>query len=151
MHWRLRPQQIAELRGFMDLFLFAGGYGGLALVEQDTANLCLVIRRSRLRRLGGWEDLLGSLREENGMIAERLSGAQPDWERPLAISAIPYGHLCEREDGVWAIGDQAAVIPSFTGDGMAIALHSGSLAAEMHLNGESPERYRETLSGHLRR
>ena len=151
MHWQLTPQQTAELRGLMDLFLFEGGYGGLALVEEDTANLCLVVRRSRLQELDGWGDLLRSLREENAMIAERLSGAQPLWERPLAISAIPYGYLCEREDGVWRIGDQAAVIPSFTGDGMAIALHSGALAVEMHLNGESPEKYQRTLRGQLSR
>ncbi len=34
---------------------------------------------------------------------------------------------------MWALGDQAAVIPSFTGDGMSIALHSGCLAAAMYL------------------
>jgi flavin-dependent dehydrogenase len=31
------------------------------------------------------------------------------------------------------LGDQAGVIPSYTGDGMAIALHSGCLAASTYL------------------
>lgn len=96
MHWRLRHAQTAELRGFMDLFLFEGGYGGLALVEEDTANFCLVVRRSRLRKAGRWPELLRNLLEENAMIAERLSGAQSLWEKPMAISSIPYGYLCER-------------------------------------------------------
>jgi flavin-dependent dehydrogenase len=149
MYCRLRTAQIAELRGFMDLFLFEGGYGGLALVEEGTANLCLVVRRSRLRRGGDWHALLASLCEENGLISERLWGAQALWERPLAISSIPYGYLCMRNDGVWPVGDQAAVVPSFTGDGMSIALHSGALAAETYLNGESPETYLRRLRSEL--
>jgi menaquinone-9 beta-reductase len=151
MHWRLRTGQTAALRGFMDLFLFEDGYGGLALVEAETANLCLVVRRSRLRELGGWGELLESLREENASMAERLWEAQPLWQRPLAISSIPYGYLSAREDGLWPVGDQAAVIPSFTGDGMAIALHSGALAAEMYLGAKSPVKYQQDLRGQLRR
>ena len=150
MHWRLSAAQTGALRGFMDLFLFEGGYGGLTLVENDTANLCLVVRRARLRALGGWHDLLARLRDENALIAERLAGAEPAWERPLAISSIPYGYLATKENDAWAIGDQAAVIPSFTGDGMAIALHSGALAAEMCLAGKTPREYQPALNGHLR-
>jgi flavin-dependent dehydrogenase len=111
----------------MDLFLFSGGYGGLALVENDVANLCLVVRRSRLRKLGGWPEVLAALLEENAHIGNRLGGACALWERPLAISSIPYGYMSYRNSGAWCLGDQAAVIPSFTGDGMAIALHSGAL------------------------
>lgn len=53
MHWRLPPEETDALRGFMDLFLFEGGYGGLSLVENGIANLCLVVRRSRLSPAGG--------------------------------------------------------------------------------------------------
>jgi menaquinone-9 beta-reductase len=42
----------------------------------------------------------------------------------LAIASIPYGYVQNRSIGLWCIGDQAAVIPSFSGDGIAIALHS---------------------------
>ena len=150
MHWRLRPEQTTALRRFMDLFLFEGGYGGLALVEADIANLCFVIRRSRLRRIGDWQALLSALCEENALITERLTGAQPLWDRPLAISSIPYGYLPESDCGVWRLGDQAAVIPSFTGDGMAIALHSGALAAQMYLSGNTPNHYHSALRVQLR-
>ena len=65
LHWRLNAAETQALRGFMDLFLFSGGYGGLALVENDAANLCLVVRRSRLRKLGGWPEVLaGAARRE---------------------------------------------------------------------------------------
>ncbi|HEY3626907.1 MAG TPA: NAD(P)/FAD-dependent oxidoreductase [Terracidiphilus sp.] len=150
MHWRLRPEQTNALRGFMDLFLFKGGYGGLALVEGETANLCFVVRRSRLHQLGDWRRLLGALCEENVLVAERLTGAESLWERPLAISSIPYGYLEDSECEVWRVGDQAAVIPSFTGDGMAIALHSGALAAEMCKAGDAAEQYHRTLKQQVR-
>jgi len=151
MHWRLSAAQTEALRGCMDLFLFEGGYGGLALVEGDTANLCVVVRRARLRKLAGWDPLLAALRDENATIAERLAGAAAVWDRPLAISSIPYGYLSEKKDGVWRVGDQAAVIPSFTGDGMAIAMHSGALAAEMFMAGCGPAQYQRVLNHQLKR
>jgi menaquinone-9 beta-reductase len=151
LHWRLNAVETQALRGFMDLFLFSGGYGGLALVENDAANLCLVVRRSRLRKLGGWPEVLSGLLDENAHVSRRLAGACALWERPLAISSIPYGYMSYRSSGAWYVGDQAAVIPSFTGDGMAIALHSGALAAERYLDGGSADQYQRMLRTQLRK
>ncbi len=150
MHWRLAPAQTEVLNGTMELFLFRGGYGGLAMVENGTANLCLVVRRNRLRLLGGWEGLLQSMQNELPALHDRLADAAPCWQKPLAISPIPYGHLGGPANGVWRVGDQAAVIPSFTGDGMSIALHTGVLAAEMYLDGKSPHDYLLRVTDQLR-
>jgi flavin-dependent dehydrogenase len=151
LHWRLAPAQTQALRGFMELFLFRGGYGGLSLVEDDAANLCLVVRRSELRKAGGWVELLAAIRNANCRLEERLDGATALWDRPLAISSIPYGHFSDERDGLWRLGDQAAVIPSFTGDGMSIALHSAALAAQMYLAGESADVYHQRLRTQLTR
>jgi flavin-dependent dehydrogenase len=151
LHWRLAPLQTAAMRGYMELYLFPGGYGGLSLVEGGVANFCLVVRRVALRKIGGWPELLAAIQHENPHVAERLRGASPLWERPLAISSIPYGYLAERPNGLWCVGDQAAVIPSFTGDGMSIALHSAMLAAQMHLGGANADEYHRALHAHLSR
>jgi menaquinone-9 beta-reductase len=151
MHWGLARARISALRGCMDLFLFPGGYGGLSLVENETANLCLVVRRSVLRSLGGWNPLFAAVLDSNEQLRDLLNDAQPFWPRPLAISPIPYGHLCDEDDDLWRIGDQAAVIPSFTGDGISIALHSASLAAEMFLAGHNPANFYRTLRAQLGR
>jgi flavin-dependent dehydrogenase len=135
----------------MELFLFPGGYGGLSLVEGGVANFCLVVRRAVLRSKGGWPELLAAIRDDCPHIAQRLEDASALWDRPLAVSSIPYGYLAGRPHGLWSVGDQAACIPSFTGDGMAIALHSGALAARMYLGGESADRYHQTLQAHLGR
>lgn len=150
MHWALNPASVASLRETMELFLFSGGYGGLALVEGDIANLCLVVRRSTLRKLGAWPQLLSAILRANPHLRSLLDGGAPLWPRPLAISPIPYGYLARKSIGLWRIGDQAAVIPSFTGDGISIALHSGALAAQMFIAGKSSTDFQSLLSSQLR-
>ncbi len=151
LHWQLAPAQIHSLRDFMDLYLFYGGYGGLSLIEDDTANLCLVVLRSTLRSLGGWPQLLDSILHGNRHLKHLLDGATPLWPRPLAITPIPYGHLIRQSGGLWCVGDQAAVIPSFTGDGISIALHSAALAAQMFLAGHTADAYSRALRAQLAR
>ena len=150
LHWQLQTAQTQALRDFMELFLFPGGYGGLSLVEGDAANLCLVVRRARLRAVGGWPALLAAILEDNPLLRRRLHSATPLWPRPLALSSIPYGHLSSHAAGLWRLGDQAAVIPSFAGDGMSIALHSAALAAETYLAGGGPEQFSRRLHDQLR-
>lgn len=149
LHWQLTPAHRRALRNSMDLYLFPGGYGGLSLIECGVANLCLVVRRSSLRSAGGWPPLLALILRENRHLRQLLDGAASLWPRPLAISPIPYGYLIRESGGLWCVGDQAAVIPSFTGDGISIALHSGALAAQMFLAGSSPADYNRTLRAQL--
>ena len=61
------------------------------------------------------------------------------WPRPASIARVPYGYFCADHaaaDGLYRVGDQAAVIPSFTGEGVAIALRSARLAAAAVLAGD---------------
>lgn len=152
MYWQLSPQQMAALEGQVELVLYDGGYAGLQLVEEGAANLCCLLQRAELQRLGGrWENLLVAMQRDCSLLRERLQGAVPLLEKPLAISSIPYGYVREASDGLWALGDQAAVIPSFTGDGMSIALHSGCRAAEMYLRGDNSEEFQKRLQAELSR
>ncbi len=154
----LAPEQAAALAGHVELALFPGGYAGLQPVEAGRAVLCALVGRARLRRTGGrWEALLDSLLTDSPHLARRLSSAVPLRERPLAVAAIPYGHLLPElpgmPAGLFRLGDQAAVIPSLTGDGVAIALTSGRLAAAAWLaeGDNGAEAYHDRLRGHLRR
>ncbi|WP_263351947.1 NAD(P)/FAD-dependent oxidoreductase [Acidicapsa acidisoli] len=151
LHWQLERSQTEALREAIEIFLFSGGYGGLSLVEKDVANLCLIVRRAELRKIGGWTELFKSILGDNRNLQERMRGAKAMWDRPLAVSSIPYGYLADRPFGLWCVGDQAAVIPSFTGDGMSIALHSAALAAEMYLAGDSADQYYRRLRAQLGR
>lgn len=150
MHWQLSSAQVERLRGTMELFLFRDGYGGLALVEGGKANLCCVIRRARLQAVGGWTPLLDEIRRNDWSLQEYLDDAEALQERPLAISPIPYGYVVRENRGVWCVGDQAAVIPSFTGDGMSIALHSATLATSMFVEGKNIDEYYAALNAQLK-
>jgi flavin-dependent dehydrogenase len=147
LYFHLSPGQTAELARHVELVLFAGGYAGLSLVEEGRANLCLLVRRRRFAELGQrWGRLLAAMREESPHLDARLTGAEPCWARPLALSVIPYGHVRHRADGIWRLGDQAAVIPSFSGDGMSIALHSAQLAAATYLAGGRADAFQRRLA-----
>ena len=147
MHLTLSPVQAAQLAGHVELTLFRGGYAGLEPVEGGLANLCLLVRRGRYAALGQqWDALLEAMRADSALLAARLDGARPSWDRPLAISSIPYGYVRRTADGLWRLGDQAAVIPSFAGDGMSIALHSARLAARYYLDGASVGAYQRRMA-----
>ena len=130
LHLHLRPAQMALLAGHVEVVLFRGGYAGLQMVEHGVANLCLLVDRGRYE--SDWPTLLAALEREESHLARRLEGARQAWDRPLTIFRVPYGflHAAADEPGLFRLGDQAAVIPSFCGDGMAIALHSAKLAAQ---------------------
>ncbi|MGE3743468.1 MAG: electron transfer flavoprotein, partial [Geminicoccaceae bacterium] len=63
------------------------------------------------------------------------------------------GYLAADEPSlrVYRVGDQAAVIPSFTGDGMAIALLSARFAAAALLTGEEAPEHHRRLASAVRR
>jgi flavin-dependent dehydrogenase len=151
LHWRLAPEQSAALGAAVELMLFPGGYAGLEPVEQGIANLCLVVRKRRLAAVGQtWDALLAWLRAVCPQLDRRLAGAIACRDRPLAIASTPYGHVATAGGGPtaepWRLGDQAAVIPSFAGDGIAIALHSARLAADIYLAGGTAAQFQDRLA-----
>lgn len=152
IYFRLPPAQQQALHGWVELFLFPGGYAGLQLAENNEANLCLLIERHTLRMFdSGWPALFAHLLQSSDPLAERLEGAEPLLKKPLALSSIPYGLLPPRsEPNLWRLGDQAAVIPSFSGDGISIALHSARLAADLYLRGASSAQLARRLRADLR-
>jgi hypothetical protein len=63
----------------------------------------------------------------------------------LAIAGTPYGHLHRSvrhgSPDLFRLGDQACVVPSLAGDGMAIALQSAMAATTTWLGGGSATDY----------
>ena len=120
----------------IELHLFEGGYAGLLLQEDDSANLCMALRKSRFTEAAG----------DAATLLRQLGGAHPQLGERLAfltgapaadaIAAVPYGWRTDTtEAGLFRLGDQAAVIPSLAGEGMGIAIASGAAAAAAYLEG----------------
>ena len=151
MYFRLSPTQTAELERASELMLYPGGYGGIQPVEGGVANFCCVVQQRHLARAGNrWESFLAKMQQDCPHLAMRLAGAEPLLTKPIAITHIPYGYIRRTtENGLYCIGDQAAVIPSFTGDGISIALHTARCGAEAYLAGEAAPLFQAKLRSGL--
>jgi flavin-dependent dehydrogenase len=126
--------RLEVLAATIELHLFDHGYAGLLLQEDGSANFCLSVARDRLSDAGSPQALVEELMSDNPRLADRLGDeVPPAWE---AIAGVPYGWRARStRAGLFRIGDQAAVIASLAGDGIAIALNSGAAAAASHLAG----------------
>jgi menaquinone-9 beta-reductase len=134
----LAPAQRRGLQDAVEIVLFDGGYAGLQSVETGTTNLCLLVQRALFARLGrSWDALVEHLCQVSTHLRMRLDGAAALLEKPLSIANVPYGFMhrgaASEPDGLFRLGDQMGVIPSFSGDGIAIALHTARLAAGTYL------------------
>ena len=136
---RLPPDERLQrvLAGRIELHLFDGGYAGIVLQEDGTANICLALRKSLLAEVGGSpRALLDRLASQHPRFAERMAFAQADLAID-SVGSVPYGWIAKgTAPGIYRLGDQAAVIPSLAGEGMAIAMASGEMAARSWLTGE---------------
>ena len=113
--------------------LFRSGYAGLELVEEGVATLALIVHQRVFKAMDRrFDHLYARLCRENQWAAQLLRGSTWAWGRALSIAKIPYGYVYggKGPNGLYRVGDQFAVIPSFSGDGMSIALTSGWRCAD---------------------
>jgi flavin-dependent dehydrogenase len=143
MHLSVSTDLRQELARRVELFLLGRSYAGLELVEGGHANLCCLIERDIARRVGtDWNRLRAFLAIANDRLGMRLSRVEPMWDRVLAVTCPQGGHFNRGGgEGLYRAGDRAAHIPPFTGDGLAIALGTGKLAAECIAGGRSAADY----------
>lgn len=141
-----------SLKGVVQLHTFAGGYGGFCLIEDGLLSVAWNIDGDLLRSVGpSWAAQRDYLAKVSPEFGELTAGARAAWDKPLAVSGQPYGFLRSAPIGtsIYPVGDQLAVIPSFIGDGTALALASGIAAARAVLKGEgAPEFQRRIVKGH---
>ncbi len=147
---RLAPSPTLDLLvgDAVELHLFDRGYAGVALQEDGSANVCLALRRSRLREAGSPLALLREI--GTGPLGERLA-TLVDTKPIDAVANVPYGWRAQAGDGCYRLGDQGAVIASLAGEGMGIALASGIDAAAAYLSGMDADRWQRRFARRSRR
>ncbi|HEU5179475.1 MAG TPA: FAD-dependent monooxygenase [Candidatus Polarisedimenticolia bacterium] len=133
--------------GRVDLFLFPGGYAGLAPIEGDRCCLGALVETGA-RSLDPFGLLRRRLREGDfpGPVPP-ASGAALD---RASTFPVRLGHRQAISEGLLLAGDAACVTDPFIGQGIALALLGGEAAAEaMILSSHAPARglrcYREFL------
>lgn len=132
-------------RGFtlsrdLELHLGENAYVGLARVETGEVNICGLFRRRALCAKGA-NLLLGYLQAAGlATLAARLAASELDTASFCAVAAVSFDGRVPASDRV-CLGDACAMIPPFTGNGMAMAFQSADLALDPLLafaRGEQP-------------
>jgi flavin-dependent dehydrogenase len=119
----------ASLPGQIELHAFDGGYCGLSHVEEGRVNVCWIAREDTLTAAGGKpEAMMAHSLAENDALAGRLGQMTRVSDTFHAISQISLARKAPFERDVCMIGDTAGMIAPLCGDGMAMALHSATLA-----------------------
>ena len=112
----------------VDLYFFDGGYCGVQPVDikgvtpSGRVNACAMVRADVASTLPG------VFRCHPG-LEERSRGWEP-LSDPVSTSPLVFREPRPERDGVLMIGDAAAFVDPFVGDGISLALRSGSLAGE---------------------
>ena len=118
-----------ELRHDLEVHFGNGGYIGLTKVDDETINVCGLLRRGSAHL----KQSLAAVAAEAGFraLALRLSEAEPVPQSACAVAGLDY--RTRRSDRrAMRIGDRGTMIPPFTGHGMTIALQ-GAAASAPHL------------------
>ena len=114
--------------GEVQMFPFRGGYCGLVGIGDGLTNACLLATYGRTRGQKPaqfWEQI----GVENRALGRAVASATPEFAW-LATANVSFEQRAPiGDDGILRAGDAAGYIHPLSGDGMAMAIRSGELAA----------------------
>lgn len=112
----------------LELHLGEEAYLGLTRVAAGLVNVCGLFRRRNLSAKGH-QLLLDYLRAARlGALADRLTGAEFEADSFSAVAAVAFDAQVPLTAEKVSLGDACAMIPPFTGNGMAMAFQSAEAA-----------------------
>ncbi len=116
----------------VELYLFPGGYCGVVGIEAGRTNICLLAAEHALRQNGGRpEKLIGAARRENPFLAESMRDAAAFEDTLLTIGQVSFIPREQVANGVFMVGDSAGVMAPFLGVGVAGAMRSAVVCADL--------------------
>ncbi len=116
----------------VELYLFPGGYCGVVGIEAGRTNICLLATEHALRLNEGRPGkLIDAARRENPFLAESMRDASAFEDSLLTIGQVPFIPKEQVAGGVFMVGDSAGVIAPFLGAGVAGAMRSAVVCADL--------------------
>ena len=111
----------------LELHLGDEAYVGLSRIEDGRVNICGLFRRRSLNGTGS--NLLIAYLRATGLdaLADRLKSAALDTASFSAVAALGFDRSVANSHRI-QLGDACAMIPPFTGNGMAMAFQSAEIA-----------------------
>ncbi|MDI1450124.1 NAD(P)-binding protein [Polyangium sp. 6x1] len=138
----------ARLEADVELYLVPGGYVGVNPVEDGRIGVCALLADDARPVWSTLEDHAA----RHPALERRLAALGAPSEKPRGLARFGFGaqavaRACPTT-GVPLLfaGDAARLVPSFTGDGMAIALQSGRLASLASFAPDPIHAYRRAFS-----
>jgi len=151
MYFHPRPDSVADLLGFVELALIPGGQVAMQLVEDNRLMLCILTRRHPPDT--EWASILAETMELLPRLARRLEGATPALADPVIARHLPLGFMHRPRgtdhDGVYRVGDQAAMLSSLLADGVSVAMRGAIRATRTLLSGAGAAEYHRRLRAML--
>jgi len=110
---------------------FDGGYCGVSKVENNIINICYLVKYNSFKKYKNIQDFQNLVVTQNPILHRIFESSTPLFEKPLTISQISFAEKQQIENHVIMIGDTAGLIHPLCGNGMAMAIHSAKIAAEL--------------------
>jgi flavin-dependent dehydrogenase len=122
---------------------FEGGYCGISRVENELINVCYLSEYAQFKAYKNIEDFQKAVLCKNPLLKAFFDDAEMVFKHPITISQISFAKKLPVEQHILMIGDTAGLIHPLCGNGMAMAIHSAKLCAELcdrYLQNKIPER-----------
>jgi menaquinone-9 beta-reductase len=113
---------------------FDGGYCGISNIEDGKTNLCYLVHRDKVRQAGSIEQLEQQVLSKNPWLKSIFENSEFLFDKPETINEISFATKEPVYNNMLMVGDAAGMITPLCGNGMAMAIRSGKMAAELVLD-----------------
>ena len=113
------------------LYNFNGGYCGVSKVENNIVNICYLADYETFKKFKNTDDYQEKVVSANPLLKTIFEKCNLIFEKPLTISQICFEKKLVVENHILMIGDTAGLIHPLCGNGMAMAIHSAKIVAEL--------------------
>lgn len=122
---------------------FRGGYCGASKIEDQKINICYLANYETFKTHKNITAYQENVLYQNKHLKSLFEKSELLFDTPITISQLSFGAREAVIDHILMIGDTAALIHPLCGNGMAMAIHSARICAELlvsFLKGEVPGR-----------
>jgi flavin-dependent dehydrogenase len=110
---------------------FKGGYCGISKVEDNKINICYLADYITFKQYKNIDDYQKNVLFENPNLKKIFQNSTLIFAKPITISQISFDEKSAVENHILMIGDTAGLIHPLCGNGMAMAIHSAKIVAEL--------------------
>ena len=118
---------------------FRGGYCGVSKVENDKVNICYLADYNSFKKYKDIKTYQEHVLYQNRHLKKIFEENTPLFEEPLVISQLFFGEKPTIENHILMVGDTAGLIHPLCGNGMAMAIHSAKIAAQLLIKFQNRE------------